>query len=106
MLLKYNADEKARDQNWLTPGHIAAAHNAVGCMELLMANVSNVNSGDKGGRSGLHHAAHLGNNTPLWRYMNPPFYFEVHSITAPLHGFLLSMSVGYNLMFHFKSSKR
>ena len=29
VLLKYNADEKARDKLWRTPGHIAAANNAV-----------------------------------------------------------------------------
>ena len=60
MLLKYNADEKARDKNWHTPGHIAAAQNAVPCMELMLGNVANVSSADQGGHSGLHHAAHLG----------------------------------------------
>lgn len=60
MLLKHHADEKARDKNWHTPGHIAAAQNAVACMEQLLGNVANVSSADKGGRSGLHHAAHLG----------------------------------------------
>lgn len=60
VLLKYSADEKARDKNWLTPGHIAAAQNAVACMELMLGNIANVSSADKGGRSGLHHAANLG----------------------------------------------
>ena len=60
MLLKYNADQKARDKNWQTPGHIAAAQNAVSCMDLMLNNIANVSSGDQGGRSGLHHAAHLG----------------------------------------------
>ena len=29
-------------------------------MDLMLSNVANVSSGDQGGRSGLHHAAHLG----------------------------------------------
>ena len=61
ILLKHNADVKARDKNWITPGHIAAANNAVACMEQMIDSMtSNFDLSDKGGRSGLHHAAHLG----------------------------------------------
>ncbi len=36
VLLRYNADESARDKNWQTPAHVAASNNAVKCMEKLL----------------------------------------------------------------------
>ncbi len=59
-LLRYNADENARDKNWQTPAHVAASNNAVRCMEKLLPRLSNVNITDRAGRTCLHMAAYSG----------------------------------------------
>ena len=50
----------ARDKNWQTPLHVAAANNAVRCAEALIPHLTNVNVSDRGGRTSLHHAAFNG----------------------------------------------
>lgn len=60
MLLKHSADVNARDKNWQTPLHIAAANKAVKCAEALVPLLSNVNVSDRAGRTALHHAAFSG----------------------------------------------
>lgn len=60
MLLKHSADVNARDKNWQTPLHIAAANKAVRCAEALVPLLSNVNVSDRAGRTALHHAAFSG----------------------------------------------
>lgn len=59
-LLKHQADVNARDKNWQTPLHVAAANNAVRCAEALIPHLTNVNVSDRGGRTSLHHAAFNG----------------------------------------------
>ena len=59
-LLKHQADINARDKNWQTPLHVAAANNAVRCAESLIPHLTNVNVSDRGGRTSLHHAAFNG----------------------------------------------
>ena len=46
VLLKHSADVNARDKNWQTPLHIAAANKAVKCAEALVPLLSNVNVSD------------------------------------------------------------
>ena len=60
VLLKHQADINARDKNWQTPLHVAAANNAVRCAELLVPSLTNVNVSDRAGRTSLHHAAFNG----------------------------------------------
>uniref|UniRef100_A0A3Q3M2F6 Ankyrin repeat domain 28b n=1 Tax=Mastacembelus armatus TaxID=205130 RepID=A0A3Q3M2F6_9TELE len=60
VLVKHSADVNARDKNWQTPLHIAAANKAVRCAEALMPLLSNVNVSDRAGRTALHHAAFSG----------------------------------------------
>lgn len=57
VLLKHSADVNARDKNWQTPLHTAAANKAVKCAEALVPLLSNVNVSDRAGRTALHHAA-------------------------------------------------
>lgn len=59
MLLKYKADTSARDKNWQTPLHLAAANNALKCAEALLAVSPTVNISDRTGRVALHHAAYI-----------------------------------------------
>uniref|UniRef100_A0A8B9KNL7 Ankyrin repeat domain 28 n=1 Tax=Astyanax mexicanus TaxID=7994 RepID=A0A8B9KNL7_ASTMX len=59
-LLKHSADVNARDKNWQTPLHVAAANKAVRCAEALVPQLSNVNVSDRAGRTALHHAAFSG----------------------------------------------
>jgi len=61
VLLRYQADVNARDKNWQTPLHIAAANNAVKCAEFIIPCLTNVNVSDRSGRTSLHHAAFNGN---------------------------------------------
>lgn len=56
LLVKHSADVNARDKNWQTPLHAAAANRATKCAETLMALVKNVNIADRTGRTVLHHA--------------------------------------------------
>lgn len=58
--MKHSADVNARDKNWQTPLHIAAANKAVKCAESLVPLLSNVNVSDRAGRTALHHAAFSG----------------------------------------------
>ena len=60
VLLKHHADVNARDKNWQTPLHVAAANNAIKCAELLIPSLTNVNVSDRSGRTSLHHAAFNG----------------------------------------------
>lgn len=57
VLIKHSADVNARDKNWQTPLHVAAANKAVKCAEILIPLLSSVNVSDRGGRTALHHAA-------------------------------------------------
>ena len=59
MLLSHGAAEDARDKNWQTPAHVAAANDAVACMRLLIPAMSNVNITDRMGRTCLHLAAYF-----------------------------------------------
>lgn len=59
-MLRHNADVNARDKNWQTPLHVAAANNAVRCAEYLIPLLTNVNVSDRAGRTSLHHAAFNG----------------------------------------------
>lgn len=66
VLLKHSADVNARDKNWQTPLHIAAANKAVRCAEALVPLLSNVNVSDRAGRTALHHAAFSGHLEVIW----------------------------------------
>lgn len=57
VLIKHSADVNARDKNWQTPLHVAAANKAVKCAEVIIPMLSSVNVSDRGGRTALHHAA-------------------------------------------------
>lgn len=59
-LLCQDADVNARDKNWQTPLHVAAANNAVRCAEYIIPLLTNVNVSDRAGRTSLHHAAFNG----------------------------------------------
>lgn len=80
MLLKHSADVNARDKNWQTPLHIAAANKAVRCAEALVPQLSNVNVSDRAGRTALHHAAFSGHLEVLTRPAGSK---------TPLKGFIL-----------------
>ena len=60
VLLRHHGDCQARDKNWQTPLHVAAASNAVHCAISLVPLLSNVNVSDRAGRTSLHHAAFNG----------------------------------------------
>jgi len=60
VLLRHQADVNARDKNWQTPLHVAAANNAVKCAEFIIPCLTNVNVSDRSGRTSLHHAAFNG----------------------------------------------
>ena len=68
MLLAHGAAEDARDKNWQTPAHVAAANDAVACMRLLIPAMSNVNITDRMGRTCLHLSA----------------YFAHHKVSTPV----------------------
>lgn len=57
LLIRHSADVNARDKNWQTPLHVAAANKALRCAELIIPLLSSVNVSDRGGRTALHHAA-------------------------------------------------
>ncbi|KAM7380197.1 hypothetical protein PAMP_003510 [Pampus punctatissimus] len=57
VLIRHSADVNARDKNWQTPLHVAAANNALRCAEVIIPLLSSVNVSDRGGRTALHHAA-------------------------------------------------
>jgi len=60
VLLRHQADVNARDKNWQTPLHVAAANNAVNCAQFIIPLLTNVNVSDRSGRTSLHHAAFNG----------------------------------------------
>lgn len=72
VLLRYGADSNARDKNWQTAAHIAAANGSLECLRILLdpppalidsepvSKLSNVNMADRSGRSCLHLAAYHG----------------------------------------------
>ena len=60
ILLRHQADINARDKNWQTPLHVAAANNAVKCANYIIPLLSSVNVSDRAGRTSLHHAAFNG----------------------------------------------
>lgn len=68
VLLKHSADVNARDKNWQTPLHVAAANKAVRCAEALVPLLSNVNVSDRAGRTALHHAAFSGHLEVMLKY--------------------------------------
>lgn len=57
VLIRHSADVNARDKNWQTPLHVAAANNALRCAEVIIPLLTSVNVSDRGGRTALHHAA-------------------------------------------------
>lgn len=57
VLIRHSADVNARDKNWQTPLHVAAANNSLRCAEVVIPLLSSVNVSDRGGRTALHHAA-------------------------------------------------
>ena len=59
-LLRHRADITARDKNWQTPLHVAAANNSYECALFLVPLITNINITDQSGRTSLHHAAHGG----------------------------------------------
>ena len=66
VLLRHQADVNARDKNWQTPLHVAAANNAVKCAEYIIPCLTNVNVSDRSGRTSLHHAAFNGHLEVLY----------------------------------------
>lgn len=89
VLIKHSADVNARDKNWQTPLHVAAANKAVKCAEVIIPLLSSVNVSDRGGRTALHHAALNGHvevgviirnrsppYTPSWPQMEPNLIVE------------------------------
>lgn len=67
VLIHHSADVNARDKNWQTPLHVAAANNALRCAEVIIPLLSSVNVSDRGGRTALHHAALNGHTEVLHR---------------------------------------
>lgn len=67
VLIRHSADVNARDKNWQTPLHVAAANNALRCAEVIIPLLSSVNVSDRGGRTALHHAALNGHTEVLQR---------------------------------------
>lgn len=65
VLIHHSADVNARDKNWQTPLHVAAANNALRCAEVIIPLLSSVNVSDRGGRTALHHAALNGHTEVL-----------------------------------------
>lgn len=62
LLIKNKADLSARDKHWQTPLHVAAANNAVECVEVMLPQLLNISITDRGGRTSLHHAAYNGHH--------------------------------------------
>lgn len=72
VLIHHSADVNARDKNWQTPLHVAAANNALRCAEVIIPMLSSVNVSDRGGRTALHHAALNGHTEVLQGLMHFP----------------------------------
>lgn len=75
-MIKHSADVNARDKNWQTPLHVAAANKAVKCAEVIIPLLSSVNVSDRGGRTALHHAA-LNGHVEVSALITLLFYFEI-----------------------------
>lgn len=71
MLIEHGADINARDREWQTPLHVAAANNAVPCAEYMIPHLpnSNINITDRGGRTSLHHSAYNGHHEVISHFM-------------------------------------
>ncbi len=86
LLLQHGADENARDKNWQTPAHVAAANNAVRCMELIIPVMANVNITDRMGRTSLHLAAYFGHLEVRYDVRTClPQLFEMPLLTSQEH---------------------
>lgn len=72
VLIRHSADVNARDKNWQTPLHVAAANNSLRCAEVIIPLLSSVNVSDRGGRTALHHAALNGHTEVLQRLADGP----------------------------------
>lgn len=70
VLIRHSADVNARDKNWQTPLHVAAANNALRCAEVIIPLLSSVNVSDRGGRTALHHAALNGHTEVLRKHQD------------------------------------
>lgn len=75
VLIRHSADVNARDKNWQTPLHVAAANNALRCAEVIIPLLSSVNVSDRGGRTALHHAA-LNGHTEVLQHADVDCSFE------------------------------
>ena len=69
ILLRHQADVNARDKNWQTPLHVAAANNAVKCADYLIPLLTNVNVSDRAGRTSLHHASFNGHSEVCYLFL-------------------------------------
>lgn len=83
MLIRHSADVNARDKNWQTPLHVAAANKALRCAEVIIPLLSSVNVSDRGGRTALHHAALNGHTEVL--QIETKYFCLIHSNTQLDH---------------------
>lgn len=60
VLLRHRANAMAKDRQWQTPLHVAAASNSVDCVAALKGHIRNANLTDRLGRTPLHYAAVAG----------------------------------------------
>lgn len=82
MLIRHSADVNARDKNWQTPLHVAAANKALRCAEVIIPLLSSVNVSDRGGRTALHHAA-LNGHTEVLQVETKNLYLAHSNTTEP-----------------------
>ena len=101
VLLRHQADVNARDKNWQTPLHVAAANNAVKCAEFIIPLLSNVNVSDRSGRTSLHHAAFNGHlevscslqlQNSCWGEAHPDIYNNLFFMYSVLESIAVKVS--------------